>query len=131
MSAMLQLARDHAVQRIQFGRPIASFQAVRHRLADALVQTEAAAAAATAAWADQSPLAAALAKAIAGRAACTVGKHAQQVLGGMGFTTEHPLHQYVRRTLALDQLLGDSRRLTTHVGEQILRSQRLPAMLPL
>src|SRR3954453_20027656 len=70
-TAMLQLARDHAVQRIQFGRPIASFQAVRHRLADALVMVEAAEAAVTAAWADPSPLAAALAKAIAGRAART------------------------------------------------------------
>src|SRR4051812_12918913 len=48
--AMLQLARDHAVERIQFGRPIAAFQAVRHRLAEALVAIEAAHAALDSAW---------------------------------------------------------------------------------
>ena len=130
-TAMLQLAHDHAEQRVQFGRPIAAFQAVRHRLADALVVSEAADAAVTAAWHDPSPLAAALAKAIGGRAAHTVGKHAQQVLGGMGFTSEHALHRYVRRTMALEQLLGDSRLLTKQIGAEILRTRQVPSMLPL
>lgn len=129
--AMLQLARDHAVDRIQFDRPIAQFQAVRHRLAEGLVAIEAADAAAGAAWDDDSPLAAALAKAIAGRSSRTVARHCQQVLAGIGFTTEHTLHHYVRRVLVLDRVLGDSRSLTVTLGEQLLRAGRLPAMLPL
>jgi Acyl-CoA dehydrogenase, C-terminal domain len=129
--AMLQLARDHAVDRIQFGCPIASFQAVRHRLAEALVAVEAADAAVGAAWLDGSPLAASLAKAIAGRSGHTVARHAQQVLAGVGFTTEHPLHRYVRRTIVLDRLLGDSRSLTNQLGQQLLDSRRLPPLLPL
>jgi Acyl-CoA dehydrogenase, C-terminal domain len=130
-SAMLRLGRDHAVARVQFGRPIASFQAVRHRLADCLVAVEAADAAVTAAWTENTATAAALAKAIAARSARTVARHTQQVLGGMGFTAEHPLHRYVRRSLALDQLLGSSQLLTAKIGEQIRASGQLPTMLPL
>jgi len=128
---MLRLARDHARERIQFGRPIASFQAVRHRLADTRVAIDAAEAALDAAWDDGSPLTAALAKAIAGTGARTARHHCQQVLAGIGFTTEHPLHRYVRRTLVLDGLLGDARSLTRRLGDDLLRSRRLPAILPL
>ena len=65
--AMLELARQHALERIQFGRPIASFQAVRHRLAECLVARRGAAhACSTAAWEDPTPSRAALAKALAG-----------------------------------------------------------------
>jgi hypothetical protein len=128
---MLRLAREHALDRVQFDRPIAGFQAVRHRLAESLVAIEAADAAAHAAWDDGSPLAAALAKAVAGRSARTVARHSQQVLAGIGFTTEHPLHLYVRRALVLDRLLGDARSLTTALGEDLLRDRRLPSLLPL
>jgi hypothetical protein len=129
--AMLGLAREHAVERIQFGVPIASFQAVRHKLAESFVAVEAAAAALDAAWLDGSPLAAALAKAIAGRNARTVARHAQQVLAGIGFTTEHPFHDHLRRTYALDGLLGDARTLTIQLGEQLLTSRQVPSLLPL
>jgi Acyl-CoA dehydrogenase, C-terminal domain len=129
--AMVQLARDHAVDRVQFGRPIASFQAVRHRLAEAYLAVEAADAAAGAAWDDGSPLTAALAKAVAGRSGRTVARHAQQVLAGIGFTTEHPLHTYVRRTIVLDRLLGDHRTLTRRLGQQLLDTRQLPALPPL
>lgn len=129
--AMLQLARDHAVERIQFGQPIAGFQAVRHRLADAFVAIESADAATEAAWADGSTLAAAAAKAIAGRSAQTVARHAQQVLAGIGFTAEHPLHHYVRRILVLDGLLGDARSLTRAMGADLLRTRHLPPLVPL
>lgn len=129
--AMLQLARGHALDRVQFGRPIASFQAVRHRLADSLVAVEAADAALGAAWEDGSPLAAAIAKATAGRGAQLVARHCQQVLAGIGFTSEHPFHRYARRALVLDRLLGDARSLTRQTGEELLRSRRLPAILPL
>jgi alkylation response protein AidB-like acyl-CoA dehydrogenase len=129
--AMLALARDHAVERIQFGRPISQFQAVRHRLAESLVAIEAANGAVGAAWLDGSPLAAALAKAIAGRSGRTVARHAQQVLAGVGFTTEHAFHHHLRRTLVLDRLLGDSRRLTLELGEQLLATRQVPGLLPL
>jgi hypothetical protein len=128
---MLQLARDHAVDRIQFGVPIASFQAVRHRLAESLVAVEAAAAAAEGAWQDESDLTAALAKAVAGRSARTVAKHAQQVLAGVGFTTEHTFHLYFRRVLTLDALLGDTRTLTRELGRQLLADREVPELLPL
>jgi alkylation response protein AidB-like acyl-CoA dehydrogenase len=128
---MLRLACDHARERVQFGRPIASFQAVSHRLADTRVAIDAAEAALHAAWDDGSPLTAALAKALAGRGARVARRQCQQVLAGIGFTTEHPLHRYVRRTLVLDGLLGDARSLTRWLGDDLLRARRLPAILPL
>jgi Acyl-CoA dehydrogenase, C-terminal domain len=129
--AMLQLARDHAVERIQFGQPIAGFQAVQHRLAEAYVAVEAAAGALDAGWDDATPLGATAAKAIAGRSARTVARHAQQVLAGIGFTTEHPLHRYVRRVWTLDRLLGDSKSLTHKLGIQLVTTREVPAILPL
>jgi Acyl-CoA dehydrogenase, C-terminal domain len=128
---MLELAREHALQRIQFGRPIAAFQAIRHRLADSLVAIEAADAVLDAAWLDQSPQTAAMAKAVAGRSARTAARHCQQVLAGIGFTTEHALHRYVRRVLVLDQLLGSSKVLTRELGSDVIASRKLPPLLPL
>jgi alkylation response protein AidB-like acyl-CoA dehydrogenase len=128
---MLELARVHALERVQFGRPIAGFQAVRHRLADTLVAIESADALLSGAWEDRSPATAAMAKATAGRAARTTARHCQQVLAGIGFTTEHDLHRYVRRVLALDELFGSSRGLTAAVGSDILATRRLPPLLPL
>lgn len=52
--------------------------------------------------------------------------HAQQVLFGLGFTTEHPLRRFARRALVLDGLLGSSRTLTNEVGAEALRTRRLP-----
>jgi hypothetical protein len=129
--AMLRLAREHAADRVQFGRPIGSFQAVRHRLADTLVAIEAADAARRTAWDDPSPVNAALAKAVAGRGALTAARHCQQVLAGIGFTTEHPLHRHTRRARVLDQLLGDTRTLTRRLGEDLVATHELPALLPL
>ena len=128
---MLELARTHALERMQFGRPIGSFQAVRHRLAESLVALEAAAALLDATWKDPSPVTAAMAKAFAGRSARTVARHCQQVMAGIGFTTEHPLHRSVRRTIVLDQLLGAGTVLTRTLGADILSSATLPAAFPL
>jgi hypothetical protein len=128
---MLELARTHALERTQFGRPIGSFQAVRHRLAESLVALEAAAALLDAAWEDPSPVTAAMAKAFAGRSARTVARHCQQVLAGIGFTTEHPLHRSIRRAIVLDQLLGAGSVLTRTLGAEILSSAALPAAFPL
>jgi hypothetical protein len=128
---MLALAREHALQREQFGQPIARFQAVRHRLADTLVAIETATAVLDAAWMDPSAETAAMAKAVAGRSARTAIRHCQQVLAGIGFTKEHSLHLYIRRALVLDQLLGSSRSLTEDQGRRILETRRLPPLLPL
>jgi alkylation response protein AidB-like acyl-CoA dehydrogenase len=68
---------------------------------------------------------------MAGRSARTVARHAQQVLAGIGFTAEHPLHRYVRRTVVLDQLLGAGNVLTRRSGADVLRSGALPVSLPL
>ncbi len=106
--------------------PIAQFQAVRHRLAEAYVAIEAADAALGAAWDDGTPFTAAMAKAVAGRSARTVSRHCQQVLAGIGFTTEHDLHLYVRRVIVLDRLLGDSRSLTRRLGEDLLARSHRP-----
>jgi alkylation response protein AidB-like acyl-CoA dehydrogenase len=127
----LALAREHALERIQFGQPIARFQAVRHRLAETLVAIETASAVLDAAWLDRSPVTAAMAKATAGRSARTAARHCQQVLAGIGFTTEHDLHRYVRRILVLDQLFGSHTTLTKQLGEQLLVTRSLPRLLPL
>jgi alkylation response protein AidB-like acyl-CoA dehydrogenase len=128
---MLELARTHALERMQFGRPIGSFQAVRHRLAESLVALEAAAALLAAAWDDPSPRSAAMAKAFAGRSVHAVARHCQQVLAGIGFTTEHPLHLSVRRAIVLDQLLGAGSVLTASLGAAVLSSATLPPAFPL
>src|SRR5581483_32386 len=80
----------------------------------------AAEAAAAEAWADPGALTALLAKLWAGRAARLVGKQAQQVLGGMGFTWEHPFHRHARRALVLDGLLGSTTELQHELGRSLL-----------
>jgi alkylation response protein AidB-like acyl-CoA dehydrogenase len=72
-----------------------------------------------------------MAKAIAGRSSRTVARHAQQVLAGMGFTSEHAFHRYFRRVLALDQLLGSASEISIEMGEAAIRDRRIPAMLAL
>ena len=114
--AMLSLARQHALDRVQFGKPIASFQAVRHRLAETLVAIEGAEATLGLSGEENPDLTALLAKAAAGKAALTAAKHCQQVLGGIGFTEEHDLGHHVKRVLVLDGLLGSSRELTRKAG---------------
>ena len=128
---MLELARQHALDRIQYGQPIGRFQAVRHRLAESLVAIEAADAVVTAARETPSPELARAAKSLAGRGASAAARHSQQVLAGIGFTAEHPFHRSYRRVLLLDQLFGSAHTLTVELGDQLLRSRRLPVLLPL
>jgi hypothetical protein len=117
--AMLSLARQHALDRSQFGRPVASFQAIRHRLAETLVAIEGAEATLVAAAAEPDDLSFLLAKAAAGQAALTAARHCQQVLGGIGFTAEHELHRHIKRALVLDAMLGSSRELTREAGKTL------------
>ncbi|MEU6140499.1 acyl-CoA dehydrogenase family protein [Streptomyces sp. NPDC047081] len=126
--AMLTLARAHVLDRVQFGRPLASFQAVRHRLAETLVALEGAEA--TLAVAEDG-LGSGLAKAAAGQAALTAARHCQQVLGGIGFTAEHPLHRHVRRAVVLDGLLGSARELTREAGATLREEGAAPRLVQL
>ena len=128
---MLRLAREHALERVQFGRPIAQFQAVRHRLAETYVALEAADAAVVSAWDAPGPLTAMLAKSLAGRGTTVAARHSQQVLAGIGFTSEHALHHYVKRAMVLDGLLGSSARLPQEIGATLLATRQLPRLLDL
>ncbi|HZP30464.1 MAG TPA: acyl-CoA dehydrogenase family protein [Acidimicrobiia bacterium] len=128
---MLEQARAHALDRSQFGRPVARFQAVRHRLAEALVAVEALDAAVAAAWDEPGPVTAALAKAVAGRTARTVAAHCQQVLAGIGFTTEHPFHRYLKRTIALDGLLGSTDAIVADLGRLLIATRTVPTLVEL
>jgi hypothetical protein len=129
--AMLDLARTHALERVQFDRPIARFQAVRHRLAEALVAVEGLDATLTAAGDEPTPITAALAKAAAGRAARAVAAHCQQVLAGVGFTTEHPFHRFLKRTMALDGLFGSADEIVLDLGRQLLATRTVPTLIEL
>jgi hypothetical protein len=128
---MLTLARAHATERVQFGRRIAGFQAVRHRLAEALVAVEALDATLRAAGDEPNGLTAALAKATAGRTARTVAAHCQQVLAGIGFTTDHPFHRYLKRTMLLDGLLGSADEIAIDVGRQLIALRQVPTLVEL
>jgi alkylation response protein AidB-like acyl-CoA dehydrogenase len=128
---MLDLARTHALEREQFGRPIARFQAVRHRLADALVAVESLEATLVAAREEPNPETAALAKAMAGRAARTVSAHCQQVLAGVGFTTDHEFHHFLKRTMVLEGLFGSADAILLDVGRSLLAARRVPTLIEL
>jgi len=111
---VLEMTVDYARERVQFGRPIGSFQAVKHRLADALVDVEGMRSAVYyAAWcvatADpDAALAASMAKAWCSDASRRVMASGLQVHGGIGFTWEHDMHLYLKRS-QLDQVsFGDA-----------------------
>jgi Acyl-CoA dehydrogenase, C-terminal domain len=129
---MLDLAVEHARNRVQFGRPIGSFQGVRNRLAEAHVALEAADAALELSWeADDEYLAGMLAKSLAGRAAQLTGTHCQQVLAGIGFTAEHPFHRYLARALVLDSVLGSTVELRRVIGQQLVSARTVPRLVEL
>jgi hypothetical protein len=116
---LLVMATTYARARHQFGQPIASFQAIKHRLAETLVAISSADAAAVAAASNREPTTAAVAKALAGRAAAVAARNCLQVFGGIGFTVEHEFHRYFRRGLVLDRLLGDQRTLERELGRRL------------
>jgi len=115
----LEMAVEYAKVRHQFGRPIGSFQAVKHMCADMLVEVEFARSAAYhAVWAadeapEELPVAASLAKAYCSDAFFAVAAQNIQVHGGVGFTWEHPAHLYLKRAKTDQILLGDA---TYHRG---------------
>jgi len=115
----------YAKQREQFGVPIGSFQAIKHKFADMLVVLERARAtsyfaALTIAEDDERrSLAASIAKAAAGDCAALLAKEGIQIHGGMGFTWEHDMHLYVRRVKSNALLLGDARQHRARVADLI------------
>ena len=109
---MLELTVDYAAQRHQFGKPIGSFQAVKHHLANARLEIEFAAPAvlyaahAVAHGRPDASRAVSQAKWLAGRAAAVTGRAALQCHGAIGYTTEHDLHLYLKRSWALARSWG-------------------------
>ena len=108
----LELSIEHAKTREQFGKPIGSYQAVSHQVADAYVDVELARSLAYwAAWSvaehdDRAAIAAASAKALAAENAVAACERAIQVHGGIGFTFEHPLHRFYKRAQWIDSFGG-------------------------
>lgn len=110
----LEMSVEYAKLRVQFGRPIGSFQAVQHKCANMMVDVESAKSAVYyAAWAvsnesAEAPLAAALAKAAASDAYRRVTAEAIQVHGGIGFTWDHDLQLYFKRAKSSEFTFGDA-----------------------
>jgi alkylation response protein AidB-like acyl-CoA dehydrogenase len=123
--AIFDLALGHAMQREQFGVPIGSFQAIKHKFADLLVTLERAratcyfAALTIAEDDDRRALATSMAKAAAGDCQRLVAQEGIQVLGGIGYTWEHDMHLYVKRAMAGDALLGTAGRHRLRVADLI------------
>ena len=105
---------QYAKDRVQFGRPIGSFQAIKHKCADMLLETESAKSAAYyAAWAaaednDELPVVASLAKAYCSDAYFHSAAENIQIHGGIGFTWEHDAHLYFKRAKSSEILFGDA-----------------------
>jgi alkylation response protein AidB-like acyl-CoA dehydrogenase len=110
---VVELTVQHLLVREQFGRPLGSFQALRHRIADLTVAVEAAT---SSAWyaaraIDDLPVAAPLAKAVAADAFVYVTGESIQLHGGIGFTWEHDAHLYFKRAWTTSLMHGDSNSL--------------------
>lgn len=124
-ATVLQLARDYAAGRRQFGHTIGSFQAVRHLLADMVVLTESAWSSvlyAAASLDEATPdclQTAAVAKAWASRGTLEVAHGALQVFGGIAFTEEHPAHCYLRRIASLGSRYGSAAEHERELGRAL------------
>ncbi len=122
----LEMSVAYAKDRHQFGRPIGAYQAVSHRCAQMLLETENARSAVYgAAWAADAepegfPLAASMAKAYASDAGWRVPDQAIQVHGGIGFTWEHDLHFFLKRGRANAAMFGDARWHRERVAEVVI-----------
>jgi alkylation response protein AidB-like acyl-CoA dehydrogenase len=109
----LDMSVEYAKTRIQFGRPIGSFQAIKHKCADMLLEVESAKSAAYyAGWAaaedsEELPVVASLAKSYCSEAYFHAAAENIQIHGGIGFTWEHDAHLYFKRAKSSELLLGD------------------------
>ncbi len=120
---VLDMAVEYAKVRVQFGRPIGSFQAIKHKCADMLLEVESAKSAAYyGMWCasemnDELPSTASLAKAYCSEAYFHAAAENIQIHGGIGFTWEHPAHLYFKRAKSSELLFGDP----TYHREQLAR----------
>ena len=109
----LDMSVEYAKVRVQFGRPIGSFQAIKHKCADMLLEVESAKSAAYyAGWCaaetnDELPQVASLAKSYCSEAYFHAAAENIQIHGGIGFTWEHPAHLYFKRAKSSELLFGD------------------------
>jgi len=128
----MEMAVAYAKEREQFGRPIGAYQAVSHRCAQMLLETENSRSAVYgAAWAadaepDSLPLAASMAKAYASDAGWRVPDASIQAHGGIGFTWEHDLHFFLKRGRANASRFGDARWHRERVADLVLAEQPSP-----
>ncbi len=110
---VLEMAVEYAKVRVQFGRPIGSFQAIKHKCADMLLEVESAKSAAyygmwcAAEMNDELASVASLAKAYCSEAYFHAAAENIQIHGGIGFTWEHPAHLYFKRAKSSELLFGD------------------------
>lgn len=123
-SHLVDVTVEYVQQRQQFGRSIGSFQAIKHRLADMLVDRERARAAALYAMAildeegaEDAEMAVAVASAVCADAATRSAYEAIQLHGGIGFTWEHSAHFYLRRMLGDEGAFGGGRRARRQIAE--------------
>ena len=108
-SRCLELTVDYTKERVQFGRPIGSFQALKHRMADLYVAVQSARAVVGDAIAEPTASSAALARLAASEAFTTVAGEAIQLHGGIAITWEHDIQLYFKRAHGSAQLLGPPR----------------------
>jgi alkylation response protein AidB-like acyl-CoA dehydrogenase len=129
----MEMAVEYAKDRQQFGRPIGAYQAVSHRCAQMLLETENARSAVYgAAWAadaepESLPLAASTAKAYASDAGWRVPDASIQVHGGIGFTWEHDLHFFLKRGRSNAAIFGDAKWHRERVADAVLAGAAAPA----
>ncbi|MBV9951625.1 MAG: acyl-CoA dehydrogenase family protein [Acidimicrobiia bacterium] len=121
----LDMTIEYVREREQFGVPIGSFQAVKHKIVDMFVAVERARALGTYASRvvdddQQRPLAAAMAKAAAGDAQHIVFQHGIQLFGGIGFTWENDLHLYLRRAKVAELLFGGAAEHRARVASHVV-----------
>jgi len=131
---LMEEARRYAGERRQFGHTIGSNQALRHLLADMYVRQASSwstvlyAAAALDDHADDAARTASIAKAYVARGAREVAHGALQVLGGIGFTAEHPAHRFLRRIIVRERQFGDAAHHERMLGRALAEAARQPAL---
>ena len=118
----LQLTVEYAKSRVQFGRPIGSFQALKHRMADLYVAIAAARAVVSDACDVPGPTSAATARLAATEGLCTVASEGIQLHGGIAITWEHDMHLYFKRAHGSAQLLGSPRELLRQLESEVIQT---------
>jgi len=118
----LELTVEYTKSRVQFGRPVGSFQALKHRMADLYVTVAAARAVVSDACDDPTPTNAATARLAASEALCAVAAEGIQLHGGIAITWEHDMHLYFKRAHGSAQLFGSPREMLRQLESEVLQT---------